>query len=96
MLRKGFSEAKKTNLNDIGSRELSIKYIPKAMACHMLLGKFSFCSIAKLFNEPHSINLTVFFPQTNHDAIKVGQLQDLTARMEDGLDVASGSGKSPQ
>ena len=80
---------KKTNPNDIRSRELLIKYIPKATAGHMPLSNFSLCSIANLFNEPHSIDLTVFFPQTNQDAIEVGQLQDLAACMEDGLDVAN-------
>ena len=88
VLRKGFTEAKKTNPNDIRSRELSIKYIPKATAGHMLLGNFSLCSIATLSLEPNSIDITVFFPQTQHDAIAVGQLQDLAARMEEGLDVA--------
>ena len=58
------------------------------MAGHILLGNFSLCSIANLFNKQHSIYLTVFSPQTNHDAIKVGQLQDLASCMEEGLDVA--------
>ena len=89
VLQKGFSEAKKTNPNDIRSRDLSIKYIHKATAGPLLLGNFLLCSIANLFNKPHSIDQTVFFPQMQHDTIKVGQLQDLAACMEDGLDVAN-------
>ena len=54
----------------------------------MLLGNFSLVSIANLSLKPNSIDFTVFFPQTQLDAIADGQLQDLAARMEEGLDVA--------
>ena len=69
LLRSSLAIAKKTNPNDIRSRELSMTHTSKSMESHFLLGNLSLDGVTSLYNEAHSINPPVFLPQRDQAAI---------------------------
>jgi hypothetical protein len=88
VVRKGLGVIKQNDFTDIRCREMSLKNISKAVAGHFILGNLSTVSITGTQAEPHSIDVTAFYPQRNQTMIDADLRQDLASRMEEGLDVA--------
>jgi hypothetical protein len=87
LLRSSLTIAKRTDPNDIRSRELSMTHTSKSMASHFLLGNLSLNGVTSLFNEAHSINPTAFLPQRDQVAIALERACNLSSCIEDNLDV---------
>ena len=87
LLRSSLAIAKRTDPNNIRSRELSMTHTSKSMASHFLLGNLSLDGVTSLYNEAHSIDPTAFLPQRDQAAIASERARDLSTRIEDDLDV---------
>ncbi len=69
ILRSSLAIAKRTDPNNIRSRELSMTHTSKLMASHFLMGNLSLDSVTSLYNKAHSIDPTAFLPQRDQAAI---------------------------
>jgi hypothetical protein len=81
LLRSSLAIAKRTDPNDIRSRELSMTHTSKSMASHLLLGNLSLDGVTSLYNEANSIDPTAFLPQRDQAAIASERACDLSTRI---------------
>ncbi len=73
----------------ISSRLISIVFINKATALHLLEGNLATEGVTSLNNEANSINLSLFHPQQNTSMIDKVHSKDLTAHSEKNMDIAN-------
>jgi hypothetical protein len=73
---------------NIRSRLISIVFINKATALHLLQGNLATEGITLLNNEANSIDLSLFLPQQNTSMIDKERSNDLTAHSENNMDIA--------
>jgi hypothetical protein len=73
---------------NIRSRLISIMFINKATAFHLLQGNLATEGVTLLNNEANSINLSLFLPQQNTSMINREHSNDLTACSENNMDIA--------
>jgi hypothetical protein len=73
---------------NIRSRLISIMFINKATALHLLQGNLATEGVTLFNNKANSINLSLFLPQQNTSMINRECSNDLTARSENNMDIA--------
>ncbi len=73
---------------NIRSRLISIVFINKAIALHLLQGNLATDGVTLLNNEANLINLSLFLPQQNASMINRECSYDLTAHSESNMDIA--------
>jgi hypothetical protein len=73
---------------NIRSRWISIAFINKATALHLLQGNLATEGVTLLNNEANSINLSLFLPQQNASMINRERSNKLTAYSENSMDIA--------
>jgi hypothetical protein len=88
LIRNTCATAKELDLMNIRSRLISIVFIIKATALHLLQGNLATEGVTSLNNEANSINLSLFLPQQNASMIDRERSNDLTARSENNMDIA--------
>ncbi len=74
---------------NIRSRLISILFINKATALHLLQGNLGTEGVTLLNNEANSIDLSLFLPQWNTSMINREHSNDLNARSENNMDIAN-------
>jgi hypothetical protein len=67
---------------------ISIVFINKATALHLLQGNLATEGVTLLNNEANSINLSLFLPQQNASMINRERSNDLTACSKNNMDIA--------
>jgi hypothetical protein len=88
LIRNTCATAKELDLMNIRSCLISIKFINKAIALHLLQGNLATEGVTSLNNEANSINLSLFLPQQNASMIDRECSNDLTACSENNMDIA--------
>jgi hypothetical protein len=73
---------------NIRSRLISIVFINKATALHLLQGNLATEGVTLLNNEANFINLSLFLPQQNTSMIKREHSNNFTACSENNMDIA--------
>ena len=63
LLQSFYERARKTNNNDIRSREITIINITRALSTHMMAGNFATECVTSMFNEAHAVDVLSFVPQ---------------------------------
>jgi hypothetical protein len=79
--------ANKLDLMNIRSRLISIVFINKATALHLLQGNLATEGVTLLNNEANSIDLSLFLPQQNTSMIDKEHSNNLTAHSENNMDI---------
>jgi hypothetical protein len=74
---------------NIRSRLISIVFINKATALHLLQGNLATEGVTSLNNEANSINLSLFLPQQNTSMIDRERSNNLTACSKNNMDIAN-------
>ncbi len=88
LIRNTCATAKELDLMNIRSHLISIVFINKATALHLLQGNLATEGITSLNNEVNSIDLSLFLPQQNTSMIDRERSNNLTARSENNMDIA--------
>jgi hypothetical protein len=73
---------------NIRSRLISIVFINKATALHLLQGNLATEGVTLLNNKANSIDLSLFLPQQNTSMINRERSNNLTACSENKMDLA--------
>jgi hypothetical protein len=89
LIRNTCTTAKELDLMNIRSRLISIVFINKATALHLLQGNLATDGVTSLNNEANLINLSLFLPQRNPSMINREHSNDLTARSKNNMDIAN-------
>ncbi len=89
LIRNTCTTAKELDLMNIRSCLISIVFINKATALHLLQGNLATDGVTSLNNEANSIDLSLFLPQQNPSMINRERSNDLTARSENNMDIAN-------
>ncbi len=74
---------------NIRSHLISIMFINKATALHLLQGNLATEGVTLLNNEANSINLSLVLPQQNTSMINGEHSNDLSACSENDMDIAN-------
>ncbi len=88
LIRNTCATAKELDLMNIRSRLISIVFINKATALHLLQGNLATEGVPSLNNEANSINLSLFLPQPNTSMIDKERSNKLTACSKNNMDIA--------
>jgi hypothetical protein len=88
LIRNACATEKELDLMNIRSHLISIVFINKATALHLLQGNLATERDTLLINEANSINLSLFLPQQNTSMIIKECSNDLTACSENNMDIA--------
>jgi hypothetical protein len=88
LIRNTCATAKELDLMNIRSCLISIVFINKATALHLLQGNLATEGVISLNNKANSINLSLFLPQQNASMINRECSNNLTARSENNMDIA--------
>jgi hypothetical protein len=88
LIRNTCTTAKELDLMNIRSRLISIVFINKAKALHLLQGNLATDGVTLLNNKANLINLSLFLPQQNASMINRERSNDLTACSENNMDIA--------
>jgi hypothetical protein len=88
LIRNTCATAKELDLMNIRSRLISIVFINKATALHLLQGNLATEGVTLLNNEANSIDLSLFLPQQNTSMINRERSNVLTACSENNMDIA--------
>jgi hypothetical protein len=88
LIRNTCATAKELDLMNIRSCLISIIFINKATALHLLQGNLATEGVTLLNNEANSIKLFLFLPQQNTSMIDSECSNNLTARSENNMDIA--------
>jgi hypothetical protein len=88
LIRNMCATAKELDLMNIRSRLISIMFINKATALHLLQGNLATEGVTLLNNEANSIDLSLFLPQQNTSMIDRERSNNLTAHSENNMDIA--------
>jgi hypothetical protein len=88
LIRNTCTTAKELDLMSIRSRLISIVFINKATALHLLQGNLATDGVTSLNNEANLIDLSLFLPQQNPSMINRECSNDLTACSENNMDIA--------
>ncbi len=86
LIRNTCTTAKELDLMNIRSRLISIVFINKATALHLLQGNLATDGVTSLNNKANSINQSLFLPQQNASMINRERSNNLTARYN--MDIA--------
>jgi hypothetical protein len=86
LIRNTCAMAKELDLMNIRSRLISIVFINKATALHLLQGNLATEGVTLLNNEANSINLSLFLPQQNTSMIDKECSNNPTTRSENSMD----------
>jgi hypothetical protein len=89
LIRNTCTTEKELDLMNIRSHLISIVFINKATALHLLQGNLATEWATLLINEATSINLSLFLPQQNTSMIIKEYSIDLTACSENNMDIAN-------
>jgi hypothetical protein len=89
LIRNTCATAKELDLMNIRSRLISIVFINKATALHILQGNLATEGVTSLNNKANSINLSLFLPQRNTSMIDRERSNDLTACSKNNMDIAN-------
>jgi hypothetical protein len=89
LIRNTCATAKELDLLNIRSRLISIKFINKVTALHLLQGNLATEGITLLNNEANSIDLSLFLPQQNTSMIGRERSNNLTACSKNNMDIAN-------
>jgi hypothetical protein len=88
LIRNTCATAKELDLMNIRSRLISIMFINKATALHLLQGNLAIEGVTLLNNRANSIDLSLFLPQQNTSMINRECSSDLTACSKNNMDIA--------
>ncbi len=88
LIRNTCATAKELDLMNIRSCLISIVFINKATALHLLQGNLATEGVTLLNNEANSINLSLFLPQQNTSMIDRERSNNLTAHSKNNMDIA--------
>jgi hypothetical protein len=88
LIRNTCATAKELDLMNIRSYLISIVFINKATALHLLQGNLATEGVTLLKNKANSIDLSLFLPQQNASMINRECSNNLTARSENNMDIA--------
>jgi hypothetical protein len=88
LIRNTCTTAKELELMNIRSRLISIVFINKATALHLLQGNLATGEVTSLNNKANSIDLSLLLPQQNASMINRERSYDLTAHSENNMDIA--------
>ncbi len=88
LIRNTCATAKELDLMNIRSRLISIMFINKATALHLLQGNLATEGVTLLNNKANSIDLSLFLPQQNTSMINREHSNNLTACSENNMDIA--------
>jgi hypothetical protein len=88
LIRNTCATAKELDLMNIRSRLISIVFINKATALHLLQGNLATGEVTSLNNEANSIDLSLFLPQRNTSMIDRERSNNLTVCSENNMDIA--------
>jgi hypothetical protein len=88
LIRNTCTTEKELDLMNIKSRLISIVFINKATALHLLQGNLATDGVTSLNNEANSIDLSLFLPQCNPSLINRERSNDLTACSVNNMDIA--------
>jgi hypothetical protein len=89
LIRNTCATAKELDLMNIRSCLISIVFINKATALHLLQGNLATEGVTLLNNEANSIDLSLFLPQRNTSMIDREYSNNLTAHSENNMDIAN-------
>jgi hypothetical protein len=89
LIRNTCATAKELDLMNIRSRLISIVFINKATALHLLQGNLATEGVTLLNNKANSIDLSLFLPQQNTSMINREHSKDLTACSKNNMDIAN-------
>jgi hypothetical protein len=89
LIRNTCATAKELDLINIRSCLISIVFINKATALHLLQGNLATEGVTLLNNKANSINLSLFLPQQNAPMINRERSNDLTTCSENSMDIAN-------
>ena len=87
LLRMTFTVVRDLDLHDIGSREMSMTHVSKAMASHLLLGNLATNGVTNAHNEANAVDPSAFLPQRNLTLIEEQQTKDHNSHSKLGMDV---------
>jgi hypothetical protein len=88
LIRNTCATAMELDLMNIRSCLISIAFINKATALHLLQGYLATEGFTSLNNEANSIDLSLFLPQQNTSMINKERSNNLTACSENNMDIA--------
>ncbi len=88
LIRNTCATAKELDLMNIRSCLISIVFVNKATALHLLQGNLATEGVTLLNNEANSIDLSLFLPQQNTSMINRECSNDLTTCSENNMDIA--------
>jgi hypothetical protein len=88
LIRNTCATAKELDLMNIRSRLISIVFINKATALHLLQGNLATEGVTSLNNKANSIDFSLFLPQRNASMINRECSNNLTAHSENNMDIA--------
>jgi hypothetical protein len=89
LIRNTCATAKELDMMNIRSRLISIVFINKATALHLLQGNLATEGVTSLINEANSINLSLFLPQQNTSMIDRERSNNLTACSRNNMYIAN-------
>jgi hypothetical protein len=89
LIRNTCATAKALDLMNIRSRLISIVFINKATALHLLHGNLATEGVTLLNNKANSIDLSLFPPQQNTSMIDREHSNNLTACSKNNMDIAN-------
>jgi hypothetical protein len=89
LIRNTCATAKELDLMNIRSRLISIVFINKATALHLLQRNLAKEGVTLLNKEANCINLSLFPPQQNTSMINKERSNNLTTRSENNMDIAN-------
>jgi hypothetical protein len=88
LIRNTCATAKELDLMNIRSRLISIVFINKATALHLLQGNLATEGVTSFNNKANSIDLSLFLPQQITSMINSEHSNNLTAHSENNMDIA--------
>jgi hypothetical protein len=88
LIKNTCATAKELDLMNIRSCLISIMFINKAIALHLLQGNLTTKGVNLFNNKANSINLSLFLPQQNTSMIDREHSNDLTTCSENNMDIA--------
>ncbi len=88
LIRNTCATAKELDLMNIRSCLISVMFINKATALHLLQGNLATEGVTSFNNEVNSIDLSLFLPQQNTPMIDKERSNNLTACSENNMDIA--------
>jgi hypothetical protein len=94
LIRNTCATAKELDLMNIRSRLISIVFINKATALHLLQGNLATEGVTLLNNGANTIDLSLFLPQQNTPMINKERSNNLTAHSENNMDIIADAHKS--